>query len=1033
MRRKRGLLSAVLLISSVSAAATDWDQLHPAENFSHAPIVQALISTDDQGWWVLAGSGDPHRPRTLARYEYTSSFPVAHKYLQPDFRVTAISAAPNDGVYVVDGSSPGCFGTCTAFYSTLQRRDATGELIWQRTLRGLCGAPIAAADSADPAGSTAVLCSGRVYRLAANGATLSESQPLDLLGDNRQPDQKLELLADGGSLIVGGNTAAVVDPNGAMRWQRVYDPPVDASWAVGSSIYLQFGRESARFSVVSAADGSDVAQAQIPGTVRAGVGWQQQLWLAVTVDAQEYLVALNAVAEIVDNLSLPAGSSVLAMAVSLGDRATATLLAGLDAGNGTLALLRLQANGNLGIRTVSNAAAPLRLLGAPLGGALVVSVLPGSAQRSLGISALGSAGVPLAPVVRSIRTPFTGVGVIDGQASELWLSELLNPSTAPSANAVLAMSRIDFSVERSWVTYAPGVPSFSQPGVVSRPVLTEAQSCALHSPNPATPEREDVSHLVCVQRRDVAEIQQTEVRMPGPDSRLIGLGADAAGNSVILGRSLNAVLSPTWRAVVDPFGGVDYQSPSVSFLPPVVLEPDLSGLLGNSLIDESAQVVAAVGGIELASQPLTGIWLSDGELILLSQDLRVTPASVDALTSGRIEKVSPTGQLRWSVPLPFSAATSVDNLRLAASDAVLSLEVGEDLGREATRLIFDLQTGSTLRQGLPARLTAGTHAVVNLAETDATQRMWRVAGLSKGLLAEPIWPPADARVWLPCGFDQCVVRAVGADPSGRALIQLEGRQDREFRTNLGTADLNLLLKLPAPVGPPADGIWRRDDDANQGLVVGQRPRDRQQQTMLVELTRASDFESAAVARWWKLQPVFADTGARDYDLGAPPAADFPRPTGQRGSATPRRAALYPLVDSGWLLSIAETFPAPFPLQFRELYSDRLRSADGAKVYFADDNHWLALDLIQGTGVWGRPNGRWLSVQRIPNGEWQFSDPSQPAAADGPTLNTQPLGVASLVVSTCKSLRWRVEQVNPESSAQFARDFRGTVFAAGSCR
>ena len=527
----------------------------------------------------------------------------------------------------------------------------------------------------------------------------------------------------------------------------------------------------------------------------------------------------------------------------------------------------------------------------------------------------------------------------------------------------------------------------------------------------------------------------TDVRLTGPNPRLLGLGADAAGNSVILSQTLNAARAPVWRAVVDAIGQVDYQSPSVSYLPPVVLKPDLSGLLGNSLIDELAEIVVDVGGVELASQPLTGVWLSDGDLILLSQDLLVTPSIVDPLTSGRIERVSPTGEVRWSVPLPFSAATSTGSLRLAANSSVLSLDVAADVGREPTRLILDLQTGSTLRTELSPRLNRGVYTFLNLPEADGTQRLWRMIGLSTGLLAEPIWPPANSRVWLPCQLDGCVVRAVGADPNGRALVQLEGPQNREPKSNLGTADLNDLLKLPAPVGPPADGIWQRDHDASQGLVVGRRPGDQQQQTMLVELSTDFDPATPAIARWWKLRPVLADRGARDYDLVAPPAAEFPRPTGQRGSAPPRRASLYPLADSAWLLSLSETFPPPFPQYFNELYFDRLQRAESgnARVYFASDDNWLALDLNLGSGVWGRPDGRWLSLQRLASGDWQFFDPSQPTAVDGPALNPSALGSAGLLASSCSTLSWRVKQTAAGAATQFAADFRSTTFTAGSCR
>ena len=125
----------LLSLSFGAMAATDWDQLQSAQGRTQAPIVQTLLSTGDQGWWMLAESDNLYRPRTLARFEYGSSFPQSVKYIQPNLRISSIKAARNGGVYLVDSSPPDCFGNWTASYSTIQSRDITGKLTWQRTLR----------------------------------------------------------------------------------------------------------------------------------------------------------------------------------------------------------------------------------------------------------------------------------------------------------------------------------------------------------------------------------------------------------------------------------------------------------------------------------------------------------------------------------------------------------------------------------------------------------------------------------------------------------------------------------------------------------------------------------------------------------------------------------------------------------------------------------------------------------------------------------------------------------------------------------
>jgi len=1028
----RWILTIPLLCSATCAvAATDWERLHRDDSRIEAPILETLISTDDRGWWALARAGDYSQPRTLARFEYGSSTPVSVASIEPgEFLRIGITAAGDGGVYVALELSRGCFGGCEQL-SSLYRRDVQGQLLWERTLRGSCGAPVVDRNRTQSAQSISLLCSGRVYRLAGNGATQSESEQFDAPRVLDDVDEKIELLDDGGTLVTTLNGVAVVDPDGSTRWQRRFTEVAESARAAGPHIYLQLGNEAAQFRVLDATDGSDIGEIQIPGTVGPTVVWQQQLQLVVSAEGQDQLIALDAAATVVSTQLLEAGSSVLAMEVALADPAQSALLVGLRDQNAALQLLRIEADGSRAQSTLNNAEQPLFVHSAADGGALVTHVLAAATHRSFGIRAVNRQGQLSSPMVQSLPTRLAGSATVDGNTSELWRSGLFD---APEGSqSLLYLSRTRFGDGATTVTGRSAL-AISQQGAITRPALTAVNACALHLDGQRFSPRENQAHVYCVDRLGTAPTTLTDVRLAGPNPRLIGFAANQDGSSVILSRTSFAALPPVERAQVNALGQVDYRSPSVSVQSPIVLKPDLSGLLGNSLIDDQAEVIIDVGGVALGSQPFNGIWLSDGDLILLSQDLEVTPSIGDPLTSGRIERLSPTGDVRWSAPLPFPAAISVI---LAANSEVLSIGVSGYVDRPETRLVFDIQTGSILRTSFPPRpyRFRGLFTFLNLQEADGSERLWRMSTLSTGLLAEPIWPIDGAPVWLPCEMDYCAVRAVAADLSGRALVELEGTQGRESRTHLGTADLNQLVKLPAPTGTPADGIWRRDLDANQGLVVGRRPGDLQRQTMLVEVNRDFNVGVPGVPRWWKLRPIFADSGALDFDLIAPLASDIPRPTGQRGSAVrPRRASLYPLADQSWMLSLSETFPPPIPLHYTEREFDRLQQADprSVQVYFASNDHWLAIDLQQGTGLWGRPNGKWLRLQQQVSGDWAIFDPTQPLSVDGPVANPGPLAVARLLPSFCRQLRWRVMRTAPGAEPQFRDEFRDRVFAASSC-
>lgn len=1017
----RALLGLSLLVSN-SLFAAEWSSLQAYDNSTAAPIASVRIGTSDSGWWSFSEDSDRPTTRMLLRHDLDGAEASPRRALTRWTPADRIVALADGGVALLETFGGGVPVTY------LQLRAADGSLRYSRLLDGRCGDPSSHAEE------LTVACAGSIHRLDRDGRLLESQRPfIRGFGASRQ-----WLLSEGRTLLAtdtGMLSLALITRSGAVLWRQSFSQAaseihVDEQLAVAR---FDDGTGNSAFMGVALDSGASAGSVQVD---RAGpaILWRGQLQVAQTgPEGEGRLLSHDGMLTLIDARELGAAWRTDRLSLSRGE--TPALLIG-GGENGQLAVQSLadpDPETELSRLPLTGAALLRDLQGLPNGGFVAVTA---SADDDAALLRIWQWQGPEHELLSFEQLPAASlrVGQIDAGNGQLWTSR--HWQDPAFGEVALQIDRVDFDSLQAdaWNTRAPGAQGDT---ALSLPVIGSERVCVVHHPlhdpalSPATSSNTSVL-LYCAPRGSGAPELPIPISLIGR-SDVLALGVDELDRSVLLSVWQSGFgLGKLWRTTatspldVMTIPGATLFDPAPA---PLALGPDLSGLVGDQLIDATAAAVRRVG--QLREQPTAAQILRNGDLLVTLESAGIEYAQV------AMARVRADGQMVWYTrldgePALIRGAPYRYQLLAGAGQAVIEAQDG---GRA---ILIDLQNGEILSVNETARPQLRSQAQVHdLNDAAGRPMLWRLRSAGYGILAERLSAAGSVRHWLPCGNHGCSLLSSAVSAEGELLAQMFSEHQDQYQLWLGRARLGADAQIGAASEPGA-GLWRIEGDSALALVVGTSPLDGRPRRFLAE--RQIDGVGKGQPSWSQLEQPQRQGDQLHYPLSMPrPWLRAPLP-GELASfeLDLNQFSLYPLHDEegqSWLATRSVGSGQWQAHEFDQLDYGRLAAdsqAPNVRVYFAAEDHWIAVDLVNGQGLWGRPDGSWLALQRDHGDHWQVLDANPDHRLD---RGAPPEAIADgrLRSTDCRSLDWRVSRSDPEHRRRLAGDQQPREFRAHGCR
>jgi outer membrane protein assembly factor BamB len=1016
----RALLGLSLLASN-SLLAAGWSSLQPYDNSTAAPIASVRLSTQDWGWWSLSEDSERPLTRMLLRRGLDGREASLRRALTrwtPGERIVALA---DGGVALLESLGSG--GPVTF----LQLRAADGSLRYSRLLDGRCGDPVSSGEE------LVVACGGSMYRLDGEGRLLQSTRPfIRGFGESRQwslSDGRTVLATDTGMLSL-----ALVNRTGAVLWRQSFSQGASEIYVDEQLAVVRFdGDSSSAFMGVALDSGAGAGSAQIDDAGPATL-WRGQLLVAQTSpEGEGRLLSYDGMLALADARELGPNWRTDRLALSR-DQEPALLIGGSE--NGQLAIQSLadpDPETELSRLPLAGATVLRDLQGLPDGGFVAVAATTNDATTP---SRIWQWQGPEGELLSFDQLPAASLqpGQIDPAAGQLWTGR--HWQDAAAGEVALQIDRVDFDSLRTVasVSRAPGAQGDT---ALSLPVIGSERVCVVHHPlhdpvlSPGTSSSTSVL-LFCAPRGSGAPELPIPISLFGR-SDVLALGVDELDRSVLLslwqpGFGLSKLMRTTASGPTDvmtiPGATLSDTAPA-----PIALGPNLSGLIGDQFIDATGASLGRVGRVQ--EQPTAAQLLGNGDLLLTLESSGTEHAKV------AVARVRADGQMVWYTRLDQAPALirgAPYRYKLLAGAGQTLIE-SQDGGRT---VLIDVNSGEIQSINETSRPQLGSQSHLHdLADAAGRPALWRLRNAGYGILAERLTPAGSVRHWLPCGDHGCVLLSSAVSAEGELLAQMFSEQQGQYQLWLGRAELDGEGQIGAASEPGA-GLWRIEGDPALALVVGISPLDGRPRRFLAE--RQIDWVGGGQPRWSQLDQPQRQRDQLHYPLNMPRPwlrAPLPDAVGTI-ELNLNQLSLYPLHDAegpSWLATRSAGSEQWDPYQFDQFSLGRLAAdprSSNVRLYFAAEDHWIAVDLDSGQGIWGRPDGSWLALQRVSGDDWQILDASPGHRLD-PDAPPVQIAAGRLRSNDCRSLEWRVSRSDPEHRRRLAGDLQPREFRAHGCR
>lgn len=995
----------VLLSFLQSSVASDWQSL--VDDPASTPVrwVAGPSVPLDNGYWHAsyvrqANSEEPLRG-VLARFEHGSTTPVALA-TAPGRIVSAAVALSANGVLLSVDSVGNCGFSAPIPCPSSSRfsiYDAQAKRIWTKEFAGVCALPLV-----DARDIIWIACGDQLDQYSQRGELLGRTH---LRGrSERIYDMSLVAIDDG--LLLGWFESPHLEtrifritPDGQVLWQQRLRGEFQLPLASGDFAYLTAGilkQHGAvlQTKIVDLATGSFEPHSEIAVSPANG-RWN---WRGVGDGGTGgvYLVAQ----------SPSCGAFAL---YALRPEVGAQQLACLNANRSPIAVTTVDRDPLVLMRGDSRAV-QLQRFGAD--GALQWSYdLPTQTWGGVSVSdngrilidvsadfsndlpestaVLDGDGMQLYPALERLTAASMILGgTIDPELRTLW-------NSTPSRNDGFAyLSRTSFDNGSRQVFEFEGMTEGRSPKMA--PLAIGDRHCIVSGSS----SRDDARMLNVLCAHAVGNVgEQFEVGPLDSDEQLLGLGGGLNDMPVLLtarpavdGGQLLSRLSLTVDGNYQRIDG-DVVEGEV-----IALRSDLSGLIGNTVIGTDARARFTIFR-EPDAIFSTALWLDDGGLLVS--------------VSGKLTRYSADGMPLWSNEMA----------------GALSLEGSPRPTVQGDTLSIESQPGFFLTDVVTTEISLSSGAVVGRTskrfpyrskpwfvtapDRSATTRTWRLSSFGHGLIAE-IAPQGEfapfVRHWFDCGIAECQIQAALADSTGNALVKISGWDDLGATTRLGVINLTARMTSPLAAAQIGKGRWHDQGSRMNGIVSGSMRTEYRVRSYRL-LRTEDDSQDRARSQWIALEEE-RRISANDYSYAARlPALQ----SVELGSGNMQIGDVFVGGLSGQALMLYErirtAYTEPGNVWRTDTRLERRSVTRATQTWFEGPDHWIALDLNSGEGVWGLASGRWYRMSRTSPQRWLVSDeadasslPAQEYQSVRPS-DERALAQVRILVSGCSGLNLRV--------------------------
>lgn len=1049
-------LFAVLPIAPEVVAA-DWDTSVDGQSLvperlsrgSLEPFDHPQILAAGDSWWLL---GDPSvfSRRLVARFAHNTTDVVAATVVADRFTPNGVALSDGDLAVTLNRDALCPFdATACSSAATLERRSPDASLRWSRSFSGPCSTPV-------ERGSTLLMaCATQLYRLDADGYTLErkalggtsgEEPPvlIDLADDSAESNDLLLLAHDAQDQA----SLRRFDDGLNQLWRRDWDEQLSYIGVSAGSAYFSAAARAIEDAVsqsiygIALSNGRSSLGAEVAGTVDAAQTFGGVVYAIVSSAAstQQTVVAIRQTGQ--STLVEPERQVFPQALLATND---GVLLASYAVDGVKLTRFGLQDEVR-GIRAFGRARGVLRLHRTGPGTYALVS-WPRRNARFPTVELLSFQGERLTPSITSVLAPLgTPGGEIDPVNQTLWVGDQTSTLLGDF------LSRSAFDGTPSAVFQGAATTEYSA-RVLLGPSKVGDRFCVARVPGPIFPQPSSsgVSDLLCAPRTGDEAAATFALTLPGVSAFGIALGESDQGLPKIL--SSKTSLNPGFElfsTAIDFDGTAQTQSGgTVESLPSsffsdelfnVNLASDLSGLIGNSVIDAQAQELFRV---QVPFQSIRRSWrLSDGGWLL-----DVAPGAQLEDNDFTLIRLNADGVQLWQRQVDVQSANVGQVVAVEQGDSlVVELSLFPGPGATGERVSIDSLSGAITQAPVLLKDAQATGPLVSLDPANAARGVWRLRPAGSGILAEPIATPS-APYWLPCGMQSCAIEAQTVGDNGSLLAKLSGSMAAGYQNRLVSVDLDSLnLAASAPGDPARPGRWHDEQSALAGMVVGIDPDSRRLQRYWLG-TGGSDANGQAKSQWWRLNAQGSIGPAQVQQI------QFPGSRGLAAATTANMnlvafnsedaaALLRPLMDGELYLNqtyeqrLLDPLSPPGRLSTHHRLQRRADTLQ-TRLYLASADQWIAVDMSAGEGVWARPDGRWYRLRKDSGERWVVARESESAfdsSRDFLPERTADIAEGQLRVNACGAIEWRLRQYLTNAERPFDEAFQPRRYESGGpCR
>ncbi|MCB1607534.1 MAG: hypothetical protein KDI71_11215 [Xanthomonadales bacterium] len=1027
-------LAVAVLTAALDLNAAQWDTIADGRAVIPEALSQRLLFETDRplvvpgadGWWLLGDPGISHR-RLIARFPRNDTTPAAATVVADGYRFDAVELADGALAVMLHRDNNCFFDNDCDGVATLEVRNPDTSLRWSRHFDGPCSTPLSRQSE------LILACADRLMVLDQDGRT---RQSRVLAGGSAST---LPLLTRAGeSLLLLRHNAAdqalidVIDENLRDRWRRQWPVPLKLIGTSASNAYFRerpaddFQYITRSFLGLRLADGELAMEQSVSGRVRAVVTSADQIYSLVSSgeEGRQQLLLTSAAgqrtfttsevgSEFEDLLALPNGV-IAAGRIEDGARLVSFYSSGIVTGVQQFPLPA----GRMRLSPVS--VDTFALVNWPR-----IGRYPTLDLRSIYGESLSSR-LEWVPV-----TSGTPGGRIDSEQRTSWVGGKVSFRVGDY------LARTSFDNEAPALTIGQSTTDYAY-RVLLGPTQVGNHFCVASAPGPSIPQppNSGVTDLLCAPRRGSDGEARVSLTLPGVWPYGIALGESALGTPKLLS-SVVALDMPLFVTEVGFDGTSMTRAGSILGEPArAYLEPDLSGLVGSSVIDADGNERFQ---LPVSDDYVLASWrLSDGGWLLqttprppnYSRDLNFVRFDVDGNRQWQRAESAPVG------PRPTVRAIEHGSaLVIEYSPPLGSYDDQPGPGETGRRLWLDKANGALLAAPQSLKDAQSDLQLLSLDPEQGAAGLWRLIGAGQGMLAQSLTAGTHP-YWLDCAMSECAIEAQALGMDGRALFKLSGNRAQGFHNQLVSVALDdVALGGAAPGDPAANGRWHDQDSLFGGLLVTRDPTTRMPLRLWFGEAGSTD-DGQPLARWWSLKESGRVGAVIEHQI------DFTAQVASAGGDPSTLANLQPLMNGE--LYLHQVFDRRM---LGELNAERAkvshhhlqRRAESARTttYFADANQWIAIDTVGGEGVWGRPDGGWYRLRQQSGERWVISAEirsSNIRGADQLSERREDLAVGQLRLGRCGDLQWRVLNSLVSGDRQFSDALRAMNYTTGeSCR